>query len=110
VEASADDRAALVDALAERLMRNFGAPDLETARNAADEEVTFSESLCSQPADTLIAVHRSFENGAMREAFRTLRPRGGPKPLRAFSFLDVEEESEPAERVDLIDLVQGERK
>jgi hypothetical protein len=111
VEASAEDRGALIDTLAQRLMQNFGAPDVETARTAAEEEVSFSESLCNQPADTLVAVHRTFEDGEMREAFRTLRPRGGPKPLRAFSFLDVEgEEEEPAERIDLVNLGQGERK
>lgn len=109
VEADADDRAALVDTLARRFLQNYGAPDLETARVAANEEVAFAESLCTQPADTLIAVHRTFESGEMREAFRALRPRGGPKPLRAFSFLDVEGEEE-IERIDLVNLVQGERK
>ncbi|MDQ2953629.1 MAG: hypothetical protein M3R18_01655, partial [Pseudomonadota bacterium] len=59
--------------------------------------------------DTLIAVHRKSEDGELREAFRTLRPREGQRPLRAFSFLDVEgEDDEPAERVDLAKL--GERK
>jgi hypothetical protein len=111
VEASAEDRGALVDILAQRLVQNFGAPDVATALTAAEEEVSFSESLCTQPADTLIAVHRTFEDGEMREAFRTLRPRSGPKPLRAFSFLDVEgEDEEPAERIDLVNLGQGERK
>ena len=55
-------------------------------------------------------MHRSFEDGEIREAFRSLQPRGGPKPLRAFSFLDVEGEDEPEERVDLLNLPQGERK
>ena len=111
VEATAEDRTALVEMLAQQLMQNFGAPDLAAARTAAEEEVSFSESLCTQPADTLIAMHRSFENGELREAFRTLRPRGGPKPLRAFSFLDVEgEDEEPAEALDLVNLGQGERK
>lgn len=111
VEASDKDRAELVDALADRLIEKFGAPDRSSARAAADEEVTFAESLCTQPVDTLIAVHRTFENGEMREAFRTLRPRAGAKPLRAFSFLDVEgEDDEPAERVDLVNLVHGDRK
>lgn len=111
VEATAENRAALVETLAQRLLQNFGAPDMQAAQAAADEEVHFSESLCTQPADTLIAVHRTFEDGELHEAFRTLRPRGGPKPLRAFSFLDVEgEDTDPAERVDLVNLVQGERK
>jgi hypothetical protein len=111
VEATAEDRAALIHTLSQRLMQNFGAPNAEVACAAAEEEVIFSESLCTQPADTLIAVHRTVEGGEMREAFRTLRPRGGPKPLRAFSFLDVEgEDEEPAERIDLLNLGQGARK
>ncbi len=112
VEASAEDRAKLVHALAERLIEHFGAPDMEAARIAAEEEVSFSESLCTQPIDTLIAVHRAFENGELREAFRTLRHRGGPKPLRAFSFLDVEEEEEeeaPEDRIDLMNLAKENR-
>lgn len=109
VEANAEDRAALVDALAQRLVGSFGAPDLETARKAAEEEVAFAESLCDHPADTLVAVHRSIENGEIREAFRTLRPRGGPKPLRAFSFLEVDGEEEPAEEVDLVGLAKEKR-
>ena len=107
VDASAEDRSHLVDALARRLMRNFGAPDIEIARAAAQEEVSFSESLCTHPSDTLIAVHRTFENGELREAFRSLQHRGGPKPLRAFSFLDVEgEEEEPDETIDLMNMVR----
>jgi len=102
VEASEADRAALVEALAQRLVGAFGAPDLVTARAAADEEVAFAASLCDHPNDTLIAVHRTFEDGSVRETFRTLRPREGARPLRAFAFLDVEGEDEvPSEAVDL---------
>jgi hypothetical protein len=112
VEADEDERAQLVEVLARALMEEFGAPDLERARAAAEEEVAFAESLCNQPADTLIAVHRTYENGDVREAFRTLRPRNGPKPLRAFSFLDVEgeEETRPDDHVDLAALAERGRK
>jgi Family of unknown function (DUF6505) len=106
VEASEADRAAVVETLARKLVENFGAPDLVTARAAAEEEVAFASSLCGHPADTLIAVHRSVEDGDVREAFRTLRPRNGPKPLRAFSFLEVEGEEEPADEVDLVAMAQ----
>lgn len=102
VEASEADRVALVERLAQQLVAQFGAPDIVTARAAAGEEVAFAESLCNHPADTLIAVHRSFENGEVREAFRTLHPRGDKKPMRAFSFLEVEGEEAPAEEVDLV--------
>jgi hypothetical protein len=109
VEAKDEDRAAVIDALAQRLVENFGAPDLETARQAADEEVTFAESLCDHPKDTLVAIHRTTEDGAIREAFRTLQPRGGPKPLRAFAFLEAEDDEQPEENVDLLGMA-GERK
>jgi len=111
VDASEADRANLVAALAAQLLQRFGAPDLAAATAAAEDEVAFAESLCTQPQDTLIAVHRSFEDGNVREAFRTLRPREGAKPARAFSFLEVEgEDEQPGEQVDLIGLAERERK
>ena len=110
VEAKQEDRVAVVDALAGKLIENFGAPDMEAARIAADEEVTFAESLCDHPADTLVAIHRTVEDGAIREAFRTLRPREGQKPLRAFAFLEVEGEEEPVEEVDLVGLAREKSK
>jgi phenylpyruvate tautomerase PptA (4-oxalocrotonate tautomerase family) len=110
VEASDAEHAALVGALAEQLVEHFGAPDLAAAHGAAEEEVAFAASLCNQPTDTLIAVHRSRDDGgAVREAFRTLRPREGAKPQRVFSFREVEGEDEPAEEVDLAALAQTKR-
>jgi hypothetical protein len=110
VEASEADRAALIEGLAQQLVVRFGAPDLAAARAAAEEEVAFAASLCDHPTDTLIAVHRSCEAGAVRETFRTLRPREGPRPLRAFSFLDVEgEEEEPADEVHLVGMVERDK-
>ena len=101
VEASEADRAAATERLAPQLVEKFGAPDIAAARAAAQEEIAFAASLCNHPADTLIAVHRSCEDGEVREAFRTLHPRGDRKPMRAFSFLEVEGEEE----VDEVDLV-----
>jgi Family of unknown function (DUF6505) len=106
VEASDQDRAELVEMLAGRLVEHCGAPGLAEARAAAEEEIAFASSLCTHPLDTLIAVHRSHEDGEIREAFRSLRPRNGPKPLRAFSFLEVEGEDEPGEQVDLTALAR----
>jgi hypothetical protein len=106
VEASEQDRRAAVDMLANQLAAKFGAPGMAEATAAAEEEFAFAEQLCNQPADTLIAVHRSYEDGEIREAFRTLRPKDGPKPLRAFAFLEVEGEEEPEEKVDLARLAR----
>ncbi|MGZ3294087.1 MAG: DUF6505 family protein [Xanthobacteraceae bacterium] len=110
VEASDADRAALVEMLARELRERLGAPDLAVARAAAEEEVAFAASLCDHPHDTLIAVRRTFEEGAIREAFRTLRPRGMRTPMRAFSFLEVEGEEEPEDRMNLVSLANDERK
>ena len=111
VAANDEDRQDVVDTLARQLVAEFGAPTIEDALAAAEEEVTFTESLCSQPQDTLIAVHRTFEDGAVKESFRTLCPRSGPKPARAFSFFEVEGEPEqPGEQVDLIAMVERERR
>jgi Family of unknown function (DUF6505) len=109
VEASETDREALVQTLATQLQERLGAPDLATARAAAEEEVAFAASLCDHPRDTLIAVRRTFEDGGIREAFRTLHPRGTRKPMRAFSFLEVESEEEPDEHVNLFALAKDKR-
>jgi len=110
VDASDEDRTGVVEVLAQQLLAQLGAPGLAEARTAAEQEVAFAASLCEHPQDTLIAVHRTFENGEIREAFRSLRPRGERKPMRAFSFLEVEGEEAPGETVDLAKLAQSERK
>jgi phenylpyruvate tautomerase PptA (4-oxalocrotonate tautomerase family) len=109
VEAREQDRAALVDMLAQYVHEYLGAPSRDEARTAAEQEVAFAASLCEHPQDTLIAVHRTFEDGAIREAFHSLRSRAG-KPMRAFAFLEVEGEEEPGETVDLAKLAHGGRK
>src|SRR6202521_6289686 len=93
-EATEADRQGMVGRLAGQLLEKFGAPGLEAARLAAEEEVAFAASLCDHPAQTLLAVQRSVENGEIRERFRTLKPREaapGADPLhaRAFTFHEV---------------------
>lgn len=110
VEASENDRSALVDTLAKQLLRHFGAPTIAAARAAAEDEVTFAQSLCTVPRDGIIAVHRTFENGAVRETFRTLRSKEGGKLARAFSFIESEGDDGPGEHIDLIDLAEREQK
>jgi hypothetical protein len=107
VEADDADHAAVTERLAQQLVAHFGAPDIAAARSAAAEEVAFAASLCNHPPDTLIAVHRSLEGGDVREAFRTLHPRGDRKPMRAFSFLEVEGEEEPGDEIDLVTLAEN---
>jgi hypothetical protein len=104
VEASEDDRLAAIATLARQLVAHFGAPSMDDAMPAAEEEFAFANSLCTHPADTLIAVHRTQEDGQIRETFRSLKPKDGPKPLRAFAFLEAADEEQPEERVDLASL------
>jgi hypothetical protein len=108
VDATPDDRAAAIELLAQRLLDRLGAPDRVAARKAAREEIDFAASLCNHPADTLIAMHRIDEDGAIRESFRTLHPRRLPQPVRAFSFHETEEE--PGETIDLAMLAHGGRR
>ena len=101
VHATEDDRRNLVELLAGQLVDRFGAPDLATARIAAEEEVAFTESLCTHPVSTLIAVHRSAAGGEVRESFRRLQLREAAAHGRAFSFMEVEDDPEPESGLDL---------
>ena len=107
IEASEAQRSAAVELLAQRLVEHFGAPNLATARPAAEEEIAFAASLSDHPKGMLAAVSRKYEDGAIRESFRTLAPSIGPKPLRAYAFLEVVGEEESEEHVDLRTLGKG---
>ena len=72
VPASEEDYCSLVDLLARQLVDRFGAPDVATAKAAAEEEVAFSQSLCSHPISSLVAVHRAVSDGEVRESFRRI--------------------------------------
>src|SRR6202158_2936068 len=116
-EATEADRDAMVERLAGQLMKKFGAPDLEAARLAAEEEVACAASLCDHAPQTLLAVQRSVENGEIRERFRTLKPREtapGADRLHAhapaFTFHEVEGDTEPAEEVDLLGMIRNDRR
>ena len=105
VEASEADRRAAVEILAAQLISHFGAPDSVTAGLAADEEIDFAASLCGHSPGVLVAVTRRLENGAIREEFRTLRPREGTGHTRAFEFLEViGEDAAPDEHLNLAGL------
>jgi hypothetical protein len=115
-EATEADKQVMVERLAGQLLEKFGAPDLDAARIAAEEEVAFAASLCDHAAQTLLAVHRSVENGEIRERFRTLKPREAAADAdrlhahaRAFTFHEVEGDIEPAEEVDLLGMIKNDR-
>ena len=113
VEASAEQRAAAVEQLAANLVTHCGAPDLLTARPAAEEEIAFAASLCDHPPGMLIAVSRRYENEATCESFRTLQANGRAKPAPVFSFALVSDEEDadaPTEQIDRAGLANGVRR
>ena len=99
-----------IEALTNQFRDQLGAPDLASAYAAAEEEFAFVVSLCDRPKDTLIAVSRTCEDGAIRESFRSLHMPGERLPMRAFSFVEVEGGDEPADEISLVDLAKAERK
>ena len=104
VHATEDDHRALVELLAKQLVERFGAPDLSIARLAAEEEVAFAQSLCTHPLSALIAVHRSAGDGEVRESFRRLQLREGQGHSKAFSFMEIDEDTEPDGDLDLANI------
>jgi Family of unknown function (DUF6505) len=111
VEASEEDRLKATDILATQLLAHFGAPDIATARLAAEEEIAFAASLCDHPAATLAAVSRSFENGSIREVFRALGSDAGSGPARVFDVIEVvgDEDGEADAAGDLPARAKGDR-
>src|ERR1700751_2345262 len=108
VEAHESDREVAVSILAGQLFAHFGAPDDRAARVAAEEEIDFAASLCIHPPGAVIAVTRCHEQDAIRETFRTLRPREGVH-ARVFEFLEVVgEDGGPNGYLDLLALGKGE--
>ena len=66
-EATAEERATAVESLAEQLVARCGAPGLEAARRAAEEEVAFAQSLCDHSPNTLLALHRAGDDAGAVE-------------------------------------------
>jgi hypothetical protein len=104
VPATESDYRGLIELLAGQLVDRFGAPNVVTARAAAEEEVAFAQSLCSHPISALIAVHRAASQGEVRESFRRLLLREGQGHSKAFSFMEMEDDAEPDGNLKLADL------
>ena len=112
VTAAPEERAAAVEGLAQYLMRAHGAPDLESARGAAEAEIATAAGLAEHSEGTLIAMHRTIDSeGNFREQFRTLRPadarEAAQMPCSAGAFAIVEDDALTAvesQQVDLLSL------
>jgi hypothetical protein len=110
VQATDDDRRTLLELLARQLVEQCGAPDLATARLAAEEEVAFVQSLCSHPVSALIAVQRSASDGEVRESFRRLQLREGQSHGKAFSFMETEDDTAPDSSLNLANMSEETRR
>jgi len=119
-QARAEERAQAVRALAAQFVARLGAPDLAAALPAAEEETALAEDLCrGHGVGTLIALHRVAEGEAIRETYRTLRPRDESAFSaaylqghdRAFFVVETDEgeyEADAAHGIDLAALGRGE--
>ncbi len=112
------EREQTIASLARHVLSAHGAPDLSTARAAAEAEIAASASLAEHPEGTLIALHRTFDaDGNIREQFRTLHPaearEAAQMPCSAGAFAIVEDYDAPAAaavsgaEVDLLDLARA---
>ena len=96
VEATPEEHAAGIEALAGYLMAAHGAPTLEDARAAAAEEIAYAHALAQHPDQTLVALHRTVDSdGSVKEQFRTLHAANAKQeaqmPCSAGAFAIVEE-------------------
>lgn len=106
---------AATEELATAFMTRLGAPDMAIAREAAEQEITFTSDLCRDHDEgRLIALHREeAEDGQITERFRSLRPRedtlySGQLMAghdRAFHFVETDE---PEESFDLFGKLRAE--
>ena len=103
-------------ALAHRLVEKHGAPDMEAALLAAQDEIAFAASLADHPLGTVIALQRAVEpDGSVRERFRTIKTtlepgantfaQGCVQPIGIAA--DDSEDAIPIEEVDFVGLMGG---
>lgn len=90
-ELSDEDMALTETLLAQHLIDNYGAPDMEAALPAAREEIRFIIDLCeSALINTIFTVRRSFnDDGQISEEFRTIKaPDEKPIHSRIWSVVE----------------------
>lgn len=103
--------------LARLLMEEHGAPSIEAAWAAAEEEIAFSASLADHPLGTVIALMRTIDDdGSVRERFRTIKTvlepgansfaQGCVLPI-GVAREDAEADEIRIEEVDLVGLMGG---
>jgi hypothetical protein len=81
-EASDDELADAVEALARMFVEDYEAPDMVSAREAAREELAFACELADgKPLNSLLTVHRTMnDEAAIHEEYREISPPGQERP------------------------------
>ncbi|MEL6299261.1 MAG: DUF6505 family protein [Pseudomonadota bacterium] len=85
------DRAAAHANLAAHLEDEYGAPNRQAAEAAAEDELTFAESLCADvEINTVFTIRRTRDDaGEIVEEFRTIKaPSGEPMHARIWTLVD----------------------
>lgn len=85
-----DERESLTAGLAKLFVDQFGAPDEQSAANAAAEEIGFVTDMCAGlPINTLMALSRAVdEAGEIRETFRIIEPPSGTPHTRIWDVVE----------------------
>jgi hypothetical protein len=115
VDATGDERGGAVANLAAYLLAVHGAPTPDAAHAAAEDELTFAESLAQHAVQTLVAVHRTVTtDGEISEQFRTFHSADAKQatamPCSAGAFSVVEDMSDPgAADFDLAGMVAAQQ-
>jgi Family of unknown function (DUF6505) len=114
VEATEAEREAALHSLATYLIAEQGAPAMDAARAAAEDEIAFAASLAQHPVQTLVAVHRTLTAaGEISEQFRTFHAADAkqataqPCSAGAFSVVDDGEDEHPDDHFDLAGAVRA---
>ncbi len=76
-EISVFEYLAVIERLAAHFVEKYGAPNLEAARMAAQEEAEFAASVCNHPRHTLLALERAVGAEGIEESFRVVQPPSG---------------------------------
>jgi hypothetical protein len=71
------DYLAVIERLAAHFVQRYGAPNLDVARDVAQEEAEFAASICNHPRNTLLALVRESGEEGIIESFRVVQPPNG---------------------------------
>lgn len=90
--AGQDEIDTIRNTLINRFMRDFGAPSVEAAGSAADEEINFMAELCqSHQKGTLLTVQREMSSDGIHEQFRHLAKADSCAEQKIWTIVDDED-------------------